>query len=145
MTGLKAGGIVLGIIIVALLLWLGGNGVRAYIIALTPTATYTPTGTATPTRTPNPTATTTPSPRPTDTPTITPTPLTGSTFRQVWVRAGCYETFDAVARIPEGGIVRFLPAERSFDNFNRECVFVQYTGETRTVIGWILLADLLSP
>jgi tetratricopeptide (TPR) repeat protein len=145
MTGIKAGGIVLGIIIVGLLLWLGGNGVHSYILALTPTATYTSTATSTPTRTPNPTATTTPTPRPTDTPTITPTPLTGALARQVWVRAGCYESFDAVARIPEGGIVRFLPAERSFDNFSRECVFVQYTGETKTVIGWILLVDLLSP
>ncbi len=143
--GIKVGIGAAGVIILGLLLWLGFGGVRSYIISLTPTVTPTPTATATPTRTPNPTSTITPTPNPTDTPTITPTPLTGSLSRQVWVRAGCYESFDAVARIPEGGIVRFLPAERRFDQFNRECVFVEYTGETRTVIGWVLLVDLAAP
>lgn len=143
--GIKIGVGVAGVIILGLLLWLGFNGVQAYIVSLTPTVTPTPTATATPTRTPNPTATATMTPRPTDTPMPTPTPLTGSLARQVWVRTGCYENFDAITRIPEGGIVRFLPTERRFDPFNRECVFVEYTGETRTVIGWVLLMDLTSP
>jgi hypothetical protein len=86
--------------------------------------------------------TVTPTPQPTNTPTITPTPLTGSTARIVWVRNGCYETYDAISRIPEGAIVRFMPVERRWDNFNRECVFIEYVGETRTINGWILMADL---
>ena len=75
----------------------------------------------------------------------TPTPLTGSLARQVWVRNGCYENFEAITRIPEGAIVRFMPVERRFDPFNRECVFIEYTGETRTVNGWVLLMDLTAP
>jgi hypothetical protein len=145
LTGIKAGVAVLGIIIIGLILWLGASQVRAYVISLTPTATSTQTPTPTSTRTPNPTATDTPTPRPTDTPTITPTPLTGSTARMVWARNGCYENFDAIARIPEGAIVRFLPTERRWDPFNRECVFVEYVGEQRTILGWILLADLAAP
>jgi tetratricopeptide (TPR) repeat protein len=141
-TGIKAGIGLLGIIILGLILWLGANQVRAYVISLTPTATPTLTPTTTPTRTPFPTATITPTPQPTNTPTITPTPLTGTTARIVWVRNGCYETFDAISRIPEGAIVRFMPVERRWDNFNRECVFIEYVGETRTINGWILLADL---
>lgn len=144
-TGIKVGVGLLGLIIIGLVLWLGANQVRAYVISLTPTATPTHTPTATATRTPTlmPTATSTPAP--THTPTITPTPLTGSTARVVWVRNGCYETFDAISRIPEGAIVRFLPVERRWDNFNRECVFIEYVGETRTINGWILLADLAGP
>jgi hypothetical protein len=61
------------------------------------------------------------------------------------LRNGCYETYEAIARVPEGAIVSFLPVERTFDNFNRECVFVKYVGETSTKIGWILLADLAGP
>lgn len=144
-TGIKAGIIVLGLIILGLVLWLGANQARAYIISLTPTATPTQTATSTPTRTPNPTTTSTPTPQPTHTPTLTPTPLTGTTARTVIVRNGCYETFEMIARIPEGAIVSFLPVERTFDNFNRECVFVEYVGETSTKIGWILLADLAGP
>jgi hypothetical protein len=64
----------------------------------------------------------------------------------VWARSGCYDTFDAVGRIPEGAIVRFLPAERRFDSLtNRECVLVEYQGETRTIIGWVMLVDLAAP
>ena len=145
LTGIRVGGIIIGIFIIVMLLWAGYGGVRAYIVSLTPTPTPMPTATSTPTRTPNPTATSTPTPRPTSTPTITPTPLTGSTSRLVWARTGCYESFEAIARIPEGAIVRFLPTERRWDDFQRECVFVEYQGETRTIIGWILLADLQSP
>jgi len=64
----------------------------------------------------------------------------------VWARAGCYDRFDAVGRIPQGAIVRFLPAERRFDDLTtRECVLVEYQGETRTIIGWIQLADMVAP
>ncbi len=141
-TGIKAGAVLVGLVIIGLLLWLGASQVRAYVISLTPTATPTQTPTATATRTPTPMPSSTPTPRPTDPPTITPTPLTGTTARIVWVRNGCYETFDAISRIPEGAIVRFMPVERRWDNFNRECVFIEYVGETRTVNGWILLLDL---
>jgi tetratricopeptide (TPR) repeat protein len=143
--GIKAGGVIIGIFIVLMLLWAAYGRVNAYIVSLTPTVTPTMTATATNTPTPRPTATGTPTPRPTTTPTITPTPLTGTTARTVWARNGCYESFEAIARIPEGAIVRFLPVERTFDDFSRECVFVQYQGETRTIIGWILLADLRAP
>lgn len=145
LTGIKVGGIVIGVFIVAMLLWAGFGRVNAYIVSLTPTATPTVTATATATRTPNPTATATQTPRPTTTPTITPTPLTGSVSRDVWARFGCYESYEAIARIPEGAIVRFLPVERTFDDFSRECVFVEYRGETRQINGWILLADLKAP
>lgn len=142
MTGIKAGAVLLGLVIIGLVLWLGANQVRAYVISLTPTATPTYTSTPMPTRTPTLLPTSTSTPAPSATPTITPTPLTGSTARIVWVRNGCYETYDAISRIPEGAIVRFMPVERRWDNFNRECVFIEYVGETRTVNGWILLADL---
>jgi hypothetical protein len=145
LTGLKVGGGIVGLIIVGLLLWAAFGRVNAYIVSLTPTATATITPTSTATRTPNPTATATATPRPTTTPTITPTPLTGATARTIWARFGCYESFEAIAQIPEGAIVRFLPVERTFDDFSRECVFVEYQGETRQVNGWILLADLQAP
>lgn len=146
LTGLKIGGVVVGIFIVIMLLWAGFGRVNAYIISLTPTVTPTASPTATATRTPTPTATSTPTPQPTMSPTLSPTPLTGSTARMVWARSGCYDTFDAVGRIPEGAIVRFLPAERRFDSLtNRECVFVEYQGETRTIIGWVMLVDLAAP
>jgi tetratricopeptide (TPR) repeat protein len=146
LTGIKAGVVIVGVIILGLLLWLGTSQVRAYIFSLTPTATPTQTPTSTPTRTPNPTATQTPTPQPTHTPTITPTPITGKTARSIWVRNGCYENFDAISRIPEGAIVRFMPVERRWDALtNRECAFIEYVGESRTVNGWILLADLAAP
>ncbi len=146
LTGLKVGGGIVGVIIVLLLLWAAYGRVNAYIVSLTPTPTATITPTATSTRTPNPTATGTETPQPTSTPTITPPPLTGATARPVWARHGCYDTYEAVAQIPEGAIVRFLPVERTFAEItNRECVFVEYRGETRTIIGWVLLADLQAP
>ncbi|GAP07276.1 hypothetical protein ATHL_02146, partial [Anaerolinea thermolimosa] len=89
---------------------------------------------------PSPTSTSTP--RPTETPTITPTPLTATVTRKVWARNGCYEEYTAIAQIPEGGVVRLLPAERRFDALSRECLLVEYVGETRTIIGWILIADI---
>jgi hypothetical protein len=113
----------------------------------TPTATATTTGTATPTttKTATPTPTVTFTPTVTSTPTLTPTPLTLILARQVWARNGCYESFTANGRIPEGATVRLLPSERRFDNFNRECLLVEYQGPTQSVIGWILLIDLASP
>ena len=113
----------------------------------TPTATATTTGTATPTTTSTatPTPTVTFTPTITSTPTLTPTPLTLVLARQVWARNGCYESFTANGRIPEGATVRPLPSERRFDNFNRECLLVEYQGPTQSVIGWILLIDLASP
>lgn len=146
LTGLKIGGGLIGLFIIVMLLWAGFGRVSAYIVSLTPTVTATPTTTSTPTRTPNPTATVTPTPRPTDPPTVTPTPLTGSTARIVNARTGCYNSFELVGRIPEGAIVRFLPAERRFDDLtNQECALVEYQGETRTIIGWVQLADLAKP
>jgi hypothetical protein len=38
--------------------------------------------------------------------------------------------------------VDFLPAERRFDNFSRECVLVEYEEFGSSIIGWILIADL---
>lgn len=145
LTGIKVLAVIVGLFIIGLLLWAGYGRVNAYIVSLTPTATPTITPTPTATRTPTALPSSTPTPKPTSPPTITPTPLTGSTSRMVWARAGCYETFNAVGRIPQGAIVRFLPTERRFDDFTRECVFVEYQGETRTIIGWILLADLIAP
>jgi hypothetical protein len=39
--------------------------------------------------------------------------------------------------------VRFLPAERRFDEFNRECVLVEYLTETGGALtGWVLTLDV---
>jgi tetratricopeptide (TPR) repeat protein len=142
--GLRAGGVIAGIL---LLLIVGNWGVGRYqaiVLARTPTAT--PTLTSTPTFTPTSTQQPTPTPTelPTNTPTLTPTPLSGFTLREVFARSGCYEGFTAVGRIPAGGAVRFLPAERRFDDFNRECVLVEYQREGGDVIGWVLLLDVSS-
>jgi hypothetical protein len=67
------------------------------------------------------------------------------TLRTVWARSGCYESFTATGRIPESSLVRFLPDERRFDDFNRECVLVEFAGEDKSVIGWVLIADLGAP
>ena len=143
---LRVGIVLVGLVIVSLILIFGAGQVRGYILSLTPTPTATPTATATPTHTPRPTATMTATPLPTQTPSLTPTPLTGTVARRLWARAGCYDSFDAVGSIPEGAIVRFLPAERRFDNLTtRECVLVEYQGETKTIIGWVQLVDLAAP
>lgn len=56
---------------------------------------------------------------------------------------GCYEKFTAVGKIPAGAIVRFLPAERRFDEFNRECVLVEFlTPEGGAIAGWVLTLDV---
>ena len=139
-TAIRVGLILLGVAIVAGILWFGFNQVQGYILSLTPTATATPTLTATTTPMP-PTATSTP--RPTATPSLTPTPPSGVVNRTVYVRGGCYETFKAVGQIPEGGVVRFLPVERKFDNLGRECLFVEYTGpDNVSISGYILIVDV---
>ena len=81
-------------------------------------------------------------PTETGTPTLTPTPLSSIAQRDIWARNGCYEGFTAVGKIPAGASVRFLPSERRFDDFNRECVLVEYQREGAAVIGWVLILDL---
>jgi hypothetical protein len=64
-------------------------------------------------------------------------------LRDVWARADCYERFNAVGSIDAGSPIRFLAPERRFDEFNRECVFVEYTRpDGVVVIGWVLLQDI---
>lgn len=140
--GIRLGIGVLGIIILFLAAnWAVGR-YRAYVLSLTPTPT--PTATATPTFTPTSTLTPsiTPTLTPTDTPTLTPTPVSGIAQRDVWARNGCYESFTAVGKIPAGGVLRFLPSERRFDDFNRECVLVEYQKGDAAVIGWVLIMDV---
>jgi tetratricopeptide (TPR) repeat protein len=142
LTGIRLGLVAVGIIIIAILAYLGVGRVRAYLFSLTPTPTPTPTAThtLTPTITFTPTITSTPAPS--ETPTLTPTPLTGIAQRDVWVRSGCYEGFSAVGRAPAGATLRFLPAERRFDDFNRECALVDYQVGGGDVIGWVLIMDV---
>ncbi|MHC1782971.1 MAG: tetratricopeptide repeat protein [Anaerolineaceae bacterium] len=111
-----------------------------FLLSLTPSpsATRSPAPTATPLP---PTATFTPGP--TNTPTITPTPQTGVVARTIWARNGCYETYRLLEQIPAGSTVKFLPAERRFDNLGRECLLIEYTGKDKTSqLGWILILDL---
>ncbi len=131
--------------IIAILISWGTSRYRAYQFSLTPTVTptFTATATYTPTSTSTPTATATPTPTNTITP--TPTPSIGMALRNIWARTGCYEGFNAVNRIPEGSLVRFLPDERRFDDFDRECVLVEYVGPDKSVIGWVLFSDLGAP
>jgi tetratricopeptide (TPR) repeat protein len=137
--------ILLGIGMLGLLLYLGFQRFQGYLVSLTPTNTSTPTvtSTLTPTQTLTPTSTLTPTPTVTLTP--SPTPFIGVALRDVWARNGCYEGFNALGRIPSGGRLRFLPEARRFDTFNRECVLVEYQGETVSIIGWILIADVGKP
>jgi hypothetical protein len=59
------------------------------------------------------------------------------------VRNGCYETFKAIGQVKAGATVRFLPADRQFDNIGRECLLVEYDAPDKTsLIGWILIADV---
>ncbi len=142
--GIRAGGVLIGLILLSVLANWGLGRYRAYLVSLTPTPT--PTATATPTETPTPTltATTTPTVTETTTPTLTPTPLAAIAQRDIFARSDCYEGFSASGRIPAGESVRFLPAERRFDDFNRECTLVEYSRDGGVVIGWVLLADLAS-
>jgi tetratricopeptide (TPR) repeat protein len=130
-----------GLAVVVLLLVGAFRAGSNYFLSLTPspTATSTPAPTATPAP---PTATYTPGP--TSTPTITPTPLSGVVARKVNVRNGCYENVGRLLdQIPAGTRVRFLAAERRFDNLGRECLLVEFIGsENLSQVGWILIADL---
>ena len=140
--GIRAGIVVVGILLVWALINLGLNRYRAYVVSLTPTVTPTMTMTPTVTITPTPTATLTPTITPTPEPTNTPLPVSSIAQRDIWARSGCYEGFSAVGRIRAGGEVRFLPSERRFDDFNRECALVEYQREGGDVIGWVLMLDL---
>lgn len=142
LTGLRAGGVIIVIIILFLLARWGFGRVNAFLVSLTPTPTPTATATATLTPTPTDTPTATPTPTDTPTPTITPTPIAAIAQREIWARNGCYEGFTAIGRIPAGGVVRFLPSERRFDDFNRECALVENQREGGAIIGWVLLADV---
>jgi len=147
------GGGALGAIILILTLWFSGraiaNNVRERQLALTPTITPTATITLTPTITNTPTKTPTITPTPTETPFYTPTsePITtGTITRNLFARNGCYESFRATGRIPEGAVVTIIPqSDRSFDEFNRECVLIEYRAEETNVIGYVLLIDLTIP
>jgi tetratricopeptide (TPR) repeat protein len=141
--GIRAGIVIIGIIILFGLGSWGKNKYQAYLLAQTPTLTPTATATATLTPTPTETPTQTPTPLPTETPTLTATPINAFTQREVYARNGCYEKFTAVGRIPAAAQIRFLPAERRFDEFNRECVLVEYlTPDGGAIAGWVLTMDL---
>ncbi len=141
--GIKAGLVLIGILIVAGLVAWGNNKYHAYLLAQTPTITPTATATATLTPSPTQTPTLTPTPLPTLTPSLTPTPISAFTQRDVFARNGCYEKFTAVGKIPAGSTVRFLPTERRFDEFSRECVLVEYLAPDGSAIdGWVLTLDV---
>jgi len=140
--GARLGAGFIGLVILILAASWGIGRYRAYTLSLTPTVTPTPTATSTATLTPTTTPTLTPSPTPTALPTFTPMPVAGIAQRDIWARNGCYESFTAVGRIPTGGFMEFLPSERRFDDFNRECVLVEYQGPTSSVIGWVLILDV---
>ena len=147
------GGGAIAAFLLILVLWFGGrsiaSGIRERRLALTPTATPTATITLTPTITPTPTVTPTITPLPTETPFYTPTsePITTGTIgRNLFARNGCYESFRATGRLPEGAVVTIIPqTERSFDEFNRECVLIEYRADDTNVIGYVLMIDLTIP
>jgi hypothetical protein len=138
MLGIRAGIVLVGIILLVLIGMWGVGRFRAFLVSLTPTAT--PTATTTPTLTPTSTLTPTMTPTGTNTPTptLTPTPLVVYTQRDVWARNGCYENFTAIGRIPARASLRLLPSERRFDDLNRECILVEYQREGGAVIGGYL-------
>jgi tetratricopeptide (TPR) repeat protein len=141
--GIRAGLGVIGILILIGIASWGNDKYQAYLLAKTPTVTPTATATAPFTPTPTLTPTVTPTHTPTLTPTLTPTPIVAFTQREVYARNGCYEKFTAIGQIPAGASVRFLPAERRFDEFNRECVLVEYlTNNGAALTGWILTLDV---
>ena len=141
--GIKAGLVLIGILILAGLVTWGNNKYQAYMLAQTPTLTSTATSTATLTPLPTQTPTLTPTLLPSLTPTLTPTPIVAFTQRDVFARNGCYEKFTAIGKIPSGASVRFLPIERRFDEFNRECVLVEYlTDSGGAIAGWVLTLDV---
>jgi tetratricopeptide (TPR) repeat protein len=149
---LIGGGIIAGLIVI-LILWFGGRGIAnrveerrlAMLPTATGTATNTPTSTVTPTATATPTATPERSPTPDYSPTPTPI-ITAIVTRNLYAYSGCYEDTNQVGRIPEGGEVTIIALpQRVFDDLDRECVLVEYRGESRTVTGYVLIADLDIP
>lgn len=147
------GGGFIAAILILLLLWFGGRGISSLVrqrqLAMMPTPTATATFTPPATITPTPTETATPTPEMTETPVYTPTStpvITGTVIRNRFARSGCYESFTATGRLPEGAVVTLIAQpERSFDNLNRECVLIEYRSEEVNVIGYVLLADLSIP
>jgi hypothetical protein len=140
--GIRIGGVIVGLILLALVVNWGVGRYQSYLLSLTPTMTPTPTATPTITPLPTLTPTSTPTITLTPTPTFTPNPLTSITQRDIWARTGCYEKFTAIRKIIAGSTVHFLPSERRFDDFNRECVLVAYQSGGGDVIGWVLIMDL---
>ena len=144
------GGSIIIIILLGFLISFAARNISASIyarnLARTPTVTYTPTVTLTPTVTPTPTKTLTPTPdySPTPTRTATPTPVVMVvTLRDVYARSDCYAGYKATGLIPQGTTLTLLPmAERRFDEFNRECVLVEFRGSDFAIIGYILMADV---
>lgn len=137
-------------IVLILILFFGIRGiVRQRQLAMLPTPTPTATITSTPTLTPTVTLTPTATPEITETPFVTPSPtaiIIGVVTRNLWAYSGCYESTNQIGRIPEGGEVTVIGLpERVFDELDRECFLVEYRGETRTVTGYILTADILFP
>ncbi len=139
---IKVGMVFLSLVLLGALAWFGLSEYKNFQLSLTPTATSTPTATPTPSHTPTPTTTATITPTATLTETPTPTPTTAQTLRDVWARSNCYEGFPAIGKIPANSPVDFLPAERRFDHFSRECVLVEFNQFGSSIIGWILIADL---
>ena len=144
------GGSIIIIILLGFLISFAARNISASIyarnLARTPTVTYTPTVTLTPTVTPTPTKTLTPTPdySPTPTRTATPTPVVMVvTLRDVYARSDCYAGYKATGLIPQGTTLTLLPmAERRFDEFNRECVLVEFRGSDFAIIGYVLMADV---
>ena len=141
--GIRVGLVIIGILALVVLGSFVNNKYQAYLLAKTPTLTPTPTSTATFTPTSTMTPSLTPTATPSQTPTLTPTPIVAFTQREVYARNGCYEKFTAIGQIPAGSTVRFLPAERRFDEFNHECVLVEYlTADGAAITGWIFTMDV---
>jgi tetratricopeptide (TPR) repeat protein len=149
---LYGGGAIAGIILI-LALWFGGQGIAGVVqqrqLALTPSPTVTASITPTSTITLTPTETATPAPTATETPfyTQTPTPIvTATALRDLFARQSCYEGFRSTGFIPEGAVVTLLSLpERVFDNFNRECVLIEYRTTESNVLGYLLIMDLTFP
>lgn len=116
------------------------NLARTPTLTMTPTVTLTPTATLTPTITPTPT----PDYSPTPTTTVTPTPVVFvRAVRDIWVRTGCYGSFSSPGRIREGMTVELVSMpERRFDEFNRECVLIEYSSGDYAIIGYVLIEDI---
>ncbi len=149
---LYGGGTIIAILVL-IALWFGGQGIAGLVrqrqLALTPSPTATGTITPTPTITPTATVTPTPTPERSPTPIYSPTAtpvITGTVLRTLFAREGCYESYRAVGRVPEGAVVSLIAIpNRVFDNLNRECVLIEYRTEDRAIIGYVPLVDMSIP